>query len=155
MNTLGKRVSLSRAPARRRGQALIEFSLCLPLLAAAFAGILDLGYLLWVDHTITAAVREGAVLGSTLAQSSVAWGDGDNQAVVRAYVVDVGRGTGLKACEVDVSTATVGGREALRITVNHEHALLTPFNFRGKTTFRLSRSFSCCFIGNVTPDGVW
>jgi uncharacterized protein (UPF0333 family) len=45
---------------RRRGQALVEFSLVLPIFLLVLAGILDFGFMLYNRMTIINAAREGA-----------------------------------------------------------------------------------------------
>jgi Flp pilus assembly protein TadG len=48
----------------RRGQALVEFAMVLPLLLALVTGIVDIGFLYHHQLLLTDAAREGARLGS-------------------------------------------------------------------------------------------
>jgi Flp pilus assembly protein TadG len=52
---------------RRRGQALVEFCLILPVFILIFTGILDFGFLLYSRMTVINAAREGARAGSVAA----------------------------------------------------------------------------------------
>ncbi len=49
---------------KRRGQAMVEFALVLPLLLALLVGIVDIGYLYNHQLTLTNASREGARMGT-------------------------------------------------------------------------------------------
>lgn len=49
---------------KRRGQAIVEFALVLPLLLALLVGIVDIGFLYNHQLTLTNAAREGARLGA-------------------------------------------------------------------------------------------
>lgn len=51
-----------RAAARRRpdGQALLEFSLVLPLFLIMLMGVIDIGRAIWAQNSLAAAAREGA-----------------------------------------------------------------------------------------------
>lgn len=48
----------------RRGQALVEFALTLPVLLGLLVGVLDLGFLFHRQLVLADAAREGARLGS-------------------------------------------------------------------------------------------
>lgn len=48
----------------RKGQALVEFAMVLPLLLALVTGIVDVGFLYHHQLLLTDAAREGARLGS-------------------------------------------------------------------------------------------
>lgn len=48
------------ARGRDRGQALVEFALVLPILAALIFGLLDVGRVVWAQDSISNAAREGA-----------------------------------------------------------------------------------------------
>jgi Flp pilus assembly protein TadG len=47
-------------PSRRRGQALVEFALIIPLFLLLLVGIFDLGRAVFAFNTLTNAAREGA-----------------------------------------------------------------------------------------------
>ena len=56
------RVALQRT--KRRGNALLEFALGLPLLLLVFTGVYRFGYTFYVYNLLQSAVREGARYGS-------------------------------------------------------------------------------------------
>jgi Flp pilus assembly protein TadG len=58
-----------RRAGARRGQALVEFALSVPIMLALFTGIVDIGFLYQHQLVLTNAVREGARLG-TLGQGT-------------------------------------------------------------------------------------
>ena len=49
---------------KRRGQALVEFALVLPILLSLLVGIVDIGFLYNHQLTLTNAAREGARMGT-------------------------------------------------------------------------------------------
>lgn len=49
---------------KRRGQALVEFALVLPILLSLLVGIVDIGFLYNHQLTLTNASREGARMGT-------------------------------------------------------------------------------------------
>lgn len=55
--------SLERTGRRSRGQALVEFSIILPLFVLLVAGTIDLGLAIYSNLTVANAAREGARLG--------------------------------------------------------------------------------------------
>ncbi|MDB5098775.1 MAG: TadE family protein [Cyanobacteria bacterium RYN_339] len=61
--------ALLRRASARRGQALVEFALSVPIMISLFTGIIDVGFLYQHQLVLTNAVREGARLG-TLGQSN-------------------------------------------------------------------------------------
>src|SRR5688572_17121227 len=54
------RYFMRRGPDRRRGQALVEFALIIPLFLLLLVGIFDLGRAVFAFNTLTNAAREGA-----------------------------------------------------------------------------------------------
>ena len=62
--------SSTAAPVTRQyGQALVEFTLAIPLFALAMFGLLDVGKLVYTNSVLSQAAREGARLGATEARS--------------------------------------------------------------------------------------
>ena len=49
---------------KERGQELVEFALILPLLLLLLVGIFEFGYVVFVQNTLSNAVREGARYGA-------------------------------------------------------------------------------------------
>ena len=56
---------LKDAQRRRRGQALVEFALVLPIFTFLLFATLDFGYLLYSQMTVINAAREGARIATT------------------------------------------------------------------------------------------
>ena len=50
-------------PRSRRGNALLEISLCLPMLLGLFSGVVDYGWYYFLKTTVSDAVRDGARIG--------------------------------------------------------------------------------------------
>ena len=57
------RLRLRPRNARRRGQALVEFSLVLPIFMLVFLGIAEGGYYIVATTTVSHATHEGARYG--------------------------------------------------------------------------------------------
>ena len=57
---------------RSRGNAMIEFALCFPVIFTIFTGVFQFGYALYVYNELQTAVRGGARYASALAYQSVA-----------------------------------------------------------------------------------
>lgn len=51
---------LFKFPSESRGQGMVEFALVIPIVIAMIFGILELGWLLYNNHTVSNATREGA-----------------------------------------------------------------------------------------------
>lgn len=56
---------------RRRGAAMIEFALWVPILVMLVAGIVDLARYMSVQHVVVRAARDGARLGVTVTQKVI------------------------------------------------------------------------------------
>ena len=52
---------------RRRGQALVEFALVIPIFLLVLFGLLDMGRAVYANHTLNQAAREAARLAATQA----------------------------------------------------------------------------------------
>ncbi len=61
-----ERLQRPRRRRRTRGQALVEFSLILPVFILVLSGILDFGFLLYSRITVINAAREGARAATTV-----------------------------------------------------------------------------------------
>jgi Flp pilus assembly protein TadG len=55
MTVLGRKTAASR-----RGQAMVEFALLLPLFLLVIFGLIDMGRFVMTDHILSSAAREGA-----------------------------------------------------------------------------------------------
>jgi Flp pilus assembly protein TadG len=82
---------------RRRGAALVEFALVLPVLLLTLLGILELGRVLQVQQVLTNAAREGARHGAADAPPAQV------EQIVRRYL----KNQGLTAVEPQASVTNV------------------------------------------------
>ncbi len=83
----------------RRGQALVEFALVLPIFLVVLSGILYFGFMLYSKMTVINAAREGAHYGVTLDPKDAAFSTKiANQASAAATV-------GLDATKLTTTTA--------------------------------------------------
>ena len=136
----------------RRGQLLVEFALCLPLLLIILGGIIDTGFVLWKDNAISSSVREGALFAIRIRGNADSW-DTDATDATITFIRGITGGTGLLDTDITITVeeedANFGDADSIRITVNHTHEFLTPFNFAGAPTFQMNRSFATAFIRNA------
>ena len=110
--------------ARTRGQSLVEFALCLPLLMLIFAGIFDLGRAFNAYIIITNAAREGAYYGSLNPQDS-------NGIVTRVIEEAQGSGIALTADDITIDSSGVSG-SPISVTVNYQFTMITSFLLGGQ-----------------------
>jgi Flp pilus assembly protein TadG len=127
---------LSRRPKRapRRGQALVEFALILPLLVILLLGIFQLGFLYSTHLGIINSTREGARYGATVPTQ-----DGSPAGDVEDQLYDAGTNSGqlMQATGFEGSRVTravtyckysVGStwHVRLRVEVSYRHGLFVP-----------------------------
>lgn len=120
-------------PHRRRGQALVEFVLVLPMLLLFLAGIFDFGMGLYTQMTIVNAAREGARIATI---------DPDPSTIPQVVTASVqGAATGLSAgnltvtatcvpivstsCDFNSATDSQQG-DAVSITVTYPYSWIMP-----------------------------
>jgi len=116
---------------RTRGQSLVEFALCLPLLMLILAGIFDLGRAFNAYIVITNAAREGAYYGSL--------NPFDTDGIV-ARVINEGQGSGITLTTGDVAVSTTGATGSpVCVTVTYDFELITPI-LRGGQPITLQSS---------------
>lgn len=125
--------------ADKRGAALVEFALAVPLLLVVIAGIVDFGFAFQRQEVITNAAREGARLAVLPGYDSTAV-----ESRVRAYVQQglaldnsaltavLPSGTGVVVTYPTVTVTLGGGGTAnvptaqVDVAYNHEFLLLQP-----------------------------
>jgi Flp pilus assembly protein TadG len=100
----------------RRGQSLVETAVVLPILLLLFCGIVDFGWIMGNQIIAENASREGARLGSVIADQ------GDCRTRVEERVLDVVPEFAHDGIEVD--TQISGGD--VKVTVTYTFNLLTP-----------------------------
>ncbi len=129
-----------RKPNNESGQGLVEFALVLPVLLILLLGILEGGLLLFNQHVITNASREGARYG-IVARTPRRPVDGPNSIanVVAAYTADhlITFGEGVPVTTV-TTNATSGGTSGalfgdnLTVRVSFRYDFLVLPNFVGE-----------------------
>lgn len=120
---------------RRRGGAILEAALVLPILFTISFGMVEFGYFFFVKHTLQAAAREGARMGivpsgtnaqvtSTVATAMEAAGLDDI-----AYQVDIQHG----ASDASLNVATAAPQTPVKVVVHCTwsaiHSGLRPIGF--------------------------
>jgi Flp pilus assembly protein TadG len=135
-----RRPPRDRAAARgnRRGQALVEFAIILPLLLLVLTGILQFGVLLSGQIAFVNAVREAARYGSVLQTASPAAVTADGGAVVTQLQTvlekglpgyDASRLSGAQACYLgyqNPNSAPATYSVELTLSANYSHPLFVP-----------------------------
>jgi Flp pilus assembly protein TadG len=131
----------------RAGQGLIEFSIAVPVLLLLLLGITEFGLLLYDQHVITNASREGARYGIVARnpRRSVA----EIEAVVSAYCEDhlitFGAGTPVTAVEpAPTSGSAFGDDLSVEVTFHFDFLVLPSFvasliggtDLRARTTMK-------------------
>jgi Flp pilus assembly protein TadG len=123
-----QRTSRGSGKHRSRGQSMVEFALVAPLFFALIFGTIELGRLMWVDHSLANATREGAryamVHGS---KSTTPATDTEVQAVVEDKAPGV-------TSALSVSTTGLGGEPGTSLSVNTSY----DFSFITADIFGLS-----------------
>jgi len=124
---------------RRRGQALVEFALVLPLFLLLLCGVLDFGFMLYSRMTVINASREGARLAVTAADPSTI------PSVVQGRVMAVSGGLATSyvsvstscvpivsgSCNFSSSTSSQAG-DGVKVTVNYDYHTFFPLLFGSK-----------------------
>jgi hypothetical protein len=87
----------SARPARRRGQALVEFMMVLPVLLLLLLGLVGVGQVLLASYTVNQAARVGAH------QGALAGGMATAASSAAEDVIGSGVGTDASGASVDVS----------------------------------------------------
>jgi Flp pilus assembly protein TadG len=113
--------SCHRRRSRRRGTAVVEFAVVLPVLCVILFGIIEYGYVLLVQQTLTNAAREGcriAVLQSTT----------EPYAVVDQRIGEVMHAAGVTDYTVAKTHATLADpTESITIRVPYDSVSITGF----------------------------
>jgi Flp pilus assembly protein TadG len=87
-------------PHRRRGQALVEFALVVPVFLLVLCGILDFGFMLFTRMSVINATREGAHAGIIVADPTTI------PDAVRARVISAAAQAGLGLTAANVPSVT-------------------------------------------------
>ena len=104
----------------RRGTALLELALVMPILAALLLGVLDFGRMYAEQLTVTAAAREGA---------RDAMHDSSDSNVRTIVITELNGAVSIAnpSTDITISPSTVAARTAagqVTVTVNYTHSFL-------------------------------
>jgi Flp pilus assembly protein TadG len=135
-----KRVALIR---RCRGQAIIEFTLMLPIILVIVGGLTDLGLALYASISTQNAVREGARLAAAGASSGTVVSE------VTSRIASIGQLTNISvASPTTGSMSACAGQQSVTVTATgtYHFAFLKYINF---DTLSISRSAT---MRNETTD---
>jgi Flp pilus assembly protein TadG len=99
-----------------RGQSLVEFALCLPVLVLIFIGVFDLGRAFNAYIIITNSAREGAFYASMHPTDTTG---------IRARAVAEAQASGIQISAADVQVSTTGTSGApVTVQVGYDFHLL-------------------------------
>jgi len=115
-----------------RGQSLVEFSLCLPVLMLLLLGIFDLGRAFNAHIVITNSAREGAYYGSLYPHDTSG---------ISAQVINEAQGSGIPITADDIAISATGANGTpISVTVTYDFAFLTTYLFGGSPLTLQSRA---------------
>jgi Flp pilus assembly protein TadG len=135
-------ISIQRRRGRRRtrGQALVEFSLILPVFILVLSGIMDFGVLLYSRITVINAAREGARAASIVADATtiptvvtgrvkaVSSGLTTTSPTMTITSTCVAIATSPGPCTFSTTTSSQPG-DAISVTVNYKYSSFFPLLF--------------------------
>jgi Flp pilus assembly protein TadG len=129
---------------RRRGQALVELTLALPLILTLLVGMFNVGHLLMVYVALHTATRDGAQMAC--------YDHFYTDEQIKQRIIAMANGIDLKAEEITVSqtqTLTVQGQDhrAFDIKIAHAHRFIAPFLLFSQKTWTLTSSVRCLVTG--------
>lgn len=104
----------------RKGQAMVEFALVLPILLLILLGIVDFGRILNEHLTVTAAAREGARSAAVMNTDATVTG------VVQQAASSLKTDGNPLTITISPSPARVSG-SPVTVEVKHDVEILTPF----------------------------
>lgn len=118
----------------RKGQALAEFAIVLPVMLVLLLGALDLGRVFYAQITITNAAKEGALLASR-GGTYVAGGNCSSTNTVMCAVLTEAKGGFVEVDKTKVTQlpsaniacpSTASAESTVSVTVQAPFGLLTP-----------------------------
>jgi Flp pilus assembly protein TadG len=134
-----------RRDRRRRGQALVEFALVVPLFLLLLAGMIDFGLGLNASIAVSNAAREGARLGAVDAV------DADIVARVNTIMATYpGLPTSVSAscthagggaCTLDTASTKPGSGDSVIVTVSYDYNMVWPLAFGRVITLTSTAKF--------------
>jgi Flp pilus assembly protein TadG len=111
---------------RQRGVAAVEFALVLPLFLTLVLGAIDWGWFFYIDQLVTNCAREGARAGTLLPPRPTSTASQAENAAQQAGL-DFLQRVRLTPTGVDATYTTVGGNDAILVTVTYPVGSLTGF----------------------------
>ncbi|MBI2943210.1 MAG: pilus assembly protein [Candidatus Wallbacteria bacterium] len=116
--------------ARRRGQSLVELALILPLVLGILFAIIDFGYYLFVNVSVSHATREGVRIAAM---------NNRTRAQIRAWIRQTAPGVHIpdspEAISITTSAADpefTGNPPSVTVTVTFSHDFLVPLFMIGR-----------------------
>lgn len=127
-------------PQRSTGQALVEFSLVLPIFLVMLMGVVDVGRAIWAQNSLASAVREGArfaIVHGGSASTACPVGDPGPDAVipVASTVCPYPSPSKQAIRDVVIANATAGG-STIAVTVCYGAGCSGDTNSAGATNAR-------------------
>jgi Flp pilus assembly protein TadG len=121
-----------RRTKRRRGQALVEFCLVIPIFLLVLCGIMDFGFLFFDRMTVINASREGARAAAMVSDASTATLVAQQAAVSAAAQggLSIGMSNVVVTCiaktggSIDCATAETG--DSIRVSVTYSYHPFFP-----------------------------
>jgi Flp pilus assembly protein TadG len=130
------RQSRSHQRPRRRGQALVEFALILPVFLLILSAVLDFGFLLYARMTVINATREGARVAVTAANPTTIPSIVQGQVIANSGGLVTGNVSVATTCVAIVSgscnwssTTSSQAGDAVRVTVSYDYQTFFPLLF--------------------------
>jgi Flp pilus assembly protein TadG len=108
----------------QRGAAAVEFALVLPLLLTLVLAAIDWGWFFFIDQVVTNCAREGARAGTLLPPRPTSTGAQAEDAAKQASLAFLQR-VHFTPQGVDATYTTVGGSDAIQVTVTYPVGSLT------------------------------
>ena len=138
---------MKRRSQSQRGASAVEFALVLPLLLFIVFGIIDFGWLFYVDIQVTNAAREGARWGAAKEAGSVV-SEGEDRAESRLASYGLS-GTASATCsladglEITLSSPFTPLIGAAIPFLGNILEVLWPAEITGKATFSVENGEGC------------
>lgn len=138
----------------RRGQALIEWALIMPILVVLLFGIIDFGYLVFCHNTMQAATREGMRLAAY--NDPTVTNDAIKQRIVQmAPGLELDPATDITTI---VTTSPVGdvasGDPTVTIVVRRKHYFFGPISWAGTEFWNTKTEMTSAIITRFGADAV-
>jgi Flp pilus assembly protein TadG len=127
--------TLPRLSARRRGQALLELALMMPILALLLLGVFDIGSVFAQQEAVTNAAMQGAKWKSLHT-------DADDTAIKSKVTGEVNNDVSLDPNNIQITLDDVNAKVTVNVAYQHDllFGLLDKFGSNGKLNLAVSAS---------------